>query len=237
MNFTESLENNVAALKKALDSDDVKYKEIKIGEKQGCIIFVADLTDKSAVGELIIRPAANFSGVPDETTLSETFLSPETENETAVEKTAEKIVGGSSALLCDGVKTAFLFGLIYSVSLTPCVGAFLGSALMLASTQGSAAKGAALLVIYSLGLGLRILRGDRREQLRAQVPQLRQPLRYPGTPGGIAVSESLRIHGGRSRLSEIMELAKACGRGAAGIPGGLPRRDGKRRAVCRGCGV
>ena len=61
MNFTESLENNVAALKKALDSDDVKYKEIKIGEKQGCIIFVADLTDKSAVGELIIRPAANFS--------------------------------------------------------------------------------------------------------------------------------------------------------------------------------
>lgn len=53
-----------------------------------------------------------------------------------------------------GVFSAFLFGLIYSVSLTPCVGAFLGSALMLASTQGSAAKGAALLVIYSLGLGL-----------------------------------------------------------------------------------
>ena len=111
MNFTESLFKNVAALKKTLNSDDVKYKEIKIGEKKGCIIFVADLTDKAAVGELIIRPAARLSGTPDETTLSETFLSPETENETMVEKTAEKIVGGSSALLCDGVKTAFLFGL------------------------------------------------------------------------------------------------------------------------------
>ncbi len=52
------------------------------------------------------------------------------------------------------VFSAFLFGVIYSVSLTPCVGAFLGSALMLASTSGGAAKGALLLLVYSLGLGL-----------------------------------------------------------------------------------
>ena len=53
--------------------------------------------------------------------------------------------------------SAFLFGVIYSVSLTPCVGAFLGSALMLASTSGGAAKGALLLLVYSLGLGLPFL--------------------------------------------------------------------------------
>lgn len=53
-----------------------------------------------------------------------------------------------------GVVSAFLFGAIYSISLTPCVGAFLGSALMLASSAGSAFKGATLLLVYSLGLGI-----------------------------------------------------------------------------------
>ncbi len=49
---------------------------------------------------------------------------------------------------------AFLFGMIYSVSLTPCVGAFLGSALMLASNSGTALQGLLLLLVYSLGLGI-----------------------------------------------------------------------------------
>jgi len=52
------------------------------------------------------------------------------------------------------VLSAFLFGLIYSVSLTPCVGAFLGAALMLAASEGGALKGAVLLLSYSLGLGV-----------------------------------------------------------------------------------
>lgn len=56
-----------------------------------------------------------------------------------------------------GVFSALLFGMIYSVSLTPCVGAFLGSALMLASSTGGAAKGALLLLTYSLGLGVPFL--------------------------------------------------------------------------------
>jgi cytochrome c-type biogenesis protein len=43
------------------------------------------------------------------------------------------------------------------VSLTPCVGAFLGSALMLASASGTAVQGVLLLVTYSLGLGLPFL--------------------------------------------------------------------------------
>ena len=59
--------------------------------------------------------------------------------------------GGHTA---GSVISAFLFGMIYSVSLTPCVGAFLGSALMMASTAGTALKGSCLLVVYSLGLGV-----------------------------------------------------------------------------------
>lgn len=53
-----------------------------------------------------------------------------------------------------GVASAFVFGLIYSVSLTPCVGAFLGAALMQAASEGGALKGAVLLLAYSLGLGV-----------------------------------------------------------------------------------
>ena len=56
-----------------------------------------------------------------------------------------------------GVFSAFLFGIVYSVSLTPCVGAFLGSALMLASTAGTALRGTLLLAVYSLGLGIPFL--------------------------------------------------------------------------------
>ena len=53
-----------------------------------------------------------------------------------------------------GVISAFIFGIIYSVSLTPCVGAFLGAALTQAATSGTALKGTLLLVSYSLGLGV-----------------------------------------------------------------------------------
>lgn len=53
-----------------------------------------------------------------------------------------------------GILSAFLFGIIYSVNLTPCVGAFLGSALMLASSAGSIVMGMILLLTYSLGLGI-----------------------------------------------------------------------------------
>lgn len=50
--------------------------------------------------------------------------------------------------------TSIAFGMIFSLSWTPCVGAFLSSALILASTTGSVIKGAILLLLYSLGLAI-----------------------------------------------------------------------------------
>lgn len=50
--------------------------------------------------------------------------------------------------------TALLFGVIFSVGWTPCVGAFLGSALMLASQQAHMLEGMLMLLAYSLGLGI-----------------------------------------------------------------------------------
>ncbi|MBR2491703.1 MAG: sulfite exporter TauE/SafE family protein [Ruminiclostridium sp.] len=53
-----------------------------------------------------------------------------------------------------GFFSALLFGVIFSVGWTPCVGAFLGSALMLASQQGHVLEGMLLLLVYSLGPGI-----------------------------------------------------------------------------------
>ena len=56
-----------------------------------------------------------------------------------------------------GFWSCALFGAVFSVSWTPCVGVFLGSALMLASRQGQAVLGVLMLLAYSLGLGLPFL--------------------------------------------------------------------------------
>ena len=53
-----------------------------------------------------------------------------------------------------GFFSAMLFGMIFSLGWTPCVGAFLGSTLMLASQQGSVLAGTLMLLAYSLGLGV-----------------------------------------------------------------------------------
>lgn len=56
-----------------------------------------------------------------------------------------------------GFFSAMLFGLVFSIGWTPCVGAFLGSALMLASQQGHVLEGMGMLLCYSLGLGIPFL--------------------------------------------------------------------------------
>lgn len=56
-----------------------------------------------------------------------------------------------------GFFSALIFGLIFSLGWTPCVGAFLGSALALASQQGHVVQGMGMLLAYSLGLGVPFL--------------------------------------------------------------------------------
>ena len=64
------------------------------------------------------------------------------------------IRGGGMAGRELGFFSALTFGVIFSVGWTPCVGAFLGSALMLASSQGQIITGMIMLLCYSLGLGI-----------------------------------------------------------------------------------
>lgn len=56
-----------------------------------------------------------------------------------------------------GFFPALVFGVVFSLGWTPCVGAFLGSALALASQQGHVLTGMGMLLAYSLGLGVPFL--------------------------------------------------------------------------------
>ena len=53
-----------------------------------------------------------------------------------------------------GLLSSALFGVIFSIGWTPCVGAFMGSALMLAATSQESFKGVLMLLSFSMGLGI-----------------------------------------------------------------------------------
>ena len=53
-----------------------------------------------------------------------------------------------------GFFSALVFGVVFSLGWTPCVGVFLGSALMLASQQAHVLAGVSMLLCYCAGLGI-----------------------------------------------------------------------------------
>ena len=53
-----------------------------------------------------------------------------------------------------GIFSSILFGMVFSIGWTPCIGTFLGSALMLAANSGTVWKGILMLAVFSLGLGI-----------------------------------------------------------------------------------
>lgn len=53
--------------------------------------------------------------------------------------------------------SSMLFGAAFSIGWTPCLGVFLGSALLLASNANTLYQGSALLFVFSLGLGVPFL--------------------------------------------------------------------------------
>jgi cytochrome c-type biogenesis protein len=65
--------------------------------------------------------------------------------------------GNGFSVKSTGFFSSVLFGIVFSIGWTPCVGAFLGSALMLAANRGSLTEGVLMLLCYSLGLGLPFL--------------------------------------------------------------------------------
>ena len=56
-----------------------------------------------------------------------------------------------------GILSSFLVGAIFAAAWTPCVGPVLSGILVLAGTSGTVGRGALLLFVYSLGLGIPFL--------------------------------------------------------------------------------
>ena len=82
--------------------------------------------------------------------------------------------------------SAVLFGMIFSVGWTPCVGAFLGSALMLASQQGHMVEGMLMLLAYSMGLGIPfILSAVLIDYLKSAFQWIKKNYRVINTVSGI----------------------------------------------------
>ena len=74
-----------------------------------------------------------------------------------------------------GFASAVLFGIVFSVGWTPCVGAFLGSALILDSQQAHVAEGMLMLLSYSLGLGIPfLLSAVLIDQLKGTIAWIKQ---------------------------------------------------------------
>ena len=72
-----------------------------------------------------------------------------------------KFLNKSKEMKMDGKNLNFikalLFGIMFSISWTPCIGTFLSSALLLIAKEQNILKGIILMVLYSIGLGIPFL--------------------------------------------------------------------------------
>lgn len=99
-----------------------------------------------------------------------------------------KIFGAGSKKInpIKGFWSASVFGAVFSIGWTPCVGTFLGSALMLAAGTQTALQGMLMLIVYSLGLGIPfILSAVLLEQLEGVFIFIKKHYRIINTAAGI----------------------------------------------------
>lgn len=112
MQLSNNLKENLAVIKSRLNSDDVAYTELNLGQKQGVLVFVKDIVDKDKIGDLILRPAKDITGDLSLDDLFSCFLYPEKEMQRDVDKIIELIVSGYTLLFIDGVNSAVSFALL-----------------------------------------------------------------------------------------------------------------------------
>lgn len=111
MQINTNLTKNIEYLSKTLNSDDVTFLDVKLSNTKAVLIFVNDLIDKNAVGELILRPASNFKGKINQKKLFDTFCSPEKTIINDTQKIISDVLLGNAVLVCDKIDLALSFGL------------------------------------------------------------------------------------------------------------------------------
>jgi cytochrome c-type biogenesis protein len=106
-----------------------------------------------------------------------------------------------------GYATSFMTGIVFGAGWTPCVGPILASILALAATGQSAARGAVLLLFYSIGLGVPfLLAGLLFGQLGRLLPKLSKHLGTISLISGLllAVVGVLIYTGGLQLLASLV---------------------------------
>ncbi len=110
MKLSTSLKENSAYLKKKLTSEDVIFSPLKIGDAEAVIVFVKDVVDKTQIGELIIKPSAEWRGKITEKELSSVFFAAEKKIIRTKKDCATEVVNGNALLIVEGLDCAFSFG-------------------------------------------------------------------------------------------------------------------------------
>ncbi len=111
MKMVKSLKINLDYLKKKLNSEDVTFLDVKIAKSNASLIFINDLVNKDAIGELILRPASTFIKPVNQKNLFDAFFSPEKKQVETLKEVINEVLLGNAILITDGVKSALSFGL------------------------------------------------------------------------------------------------------------------------------
>lgn len=121
-----------------------------------------------------------------------------------------------------GVASAFLFGVVFSLCLSPCVGAFLAAALLEAASEGGAVAGGIKLAVYSAGLGVPlVLSALLVDQLKGALKFLRERAKAVNAVCGvllIAFGASMALPGCSSQEAKPAADGSAAAALAEAVP-------------------
>ena len=132
-----------------------------------------------------------------------------------------------------GLWGAYVMGLAFAFGWTPCIGPILAAILAVAASEATVTKGAGLLAVYSLGLGMPfMLAAFAIEPFAAFLTRFRSKLAYvEKAMGGLLVLTGLRVpdrllH--RSSTPGCSKPSRRCSRSDEQSP---PRRVAARRRL------
>lgn len=110
MNFTKSLEQNIRSIKEKLNSEDVLYHEIKVGENNATLIIVDGMNDKEWINTQIIRPLKIYNGELDANEILKVIGCADCESVKGRLDGENAVLSGNALLLIDGVDSGIKIG-------------------------------------------------------------------------------------------------------------------------------
>ncbi|MBO7345494.1 MAG: spore germination protein [Clostridia bacterium] len=111
MKLEQNLDANIEKIKNALNSEDVTFLDLQLANRKGVLIFINDIVDKNAVGELILRPISNIKNDLTEQELFDLFLSPEKSQINSIKEILNDVLLGNTVLIIENSNTALSFAL------------------------------------------------------------------------------------------------------------------------------